>query len=75
MIVAPTNIAVDLDWSSYAGKRKHLPWFILSALLLAENGIRVFMHGSDGHTAGRIYTRKLFSYAWTAHCRELAASQ
>ncbi|HQQ75258.1 MAG TPA: glycosyl transferase family protein [Pseudomonadales bacterium] len=61
-VTAPTNITVDLDWSSYAGKRKHLPWFILSTLLLAENGIRVFMHGSDGHTAGRIYTESCFRF-------------
>lgn len=61
-VAAPTNITADLDWSSYAGKRKHLPWFILSALLLAENGIRVFMHGSDGHTAGRIYTESCFRF-------------
>lgn len=46
----------DLDWSSYAGKRRHLPWFLLAALLLAENNIRVFMHGSAGHTEGRLYT-------------------
>lgn len=49
-------IKVDLDWSSYAGKRRHLPWFILSTLLLAENGVKVFMHGAGGHTEGRIYT-------------------
>ncbi|MDD5275287.1 MAG: glycosyl transferase family protein [Methylovulum sp.] len=47
---------VDLDWSTYAGKRRHLPWFLLSALLLADNGITVFMHGAAGHTAGRLYT-------------------
>ena len=52
---------VDLDWSSYAGKRRHLPWFILTALLLAENGTRVFMHGASGHTNGRIYTRDVLS--------------
>ncbi len=46
----------DLDWSSYAGKRRHLPWFLLSSLLLAENNIRVFMHGAGGHTQGRLYT-------------------
>ncbi len=51
-----TSIKIDLDWSSYAGKRRHLPWFILSTLLLAENGIKVFMHGSGGHTENRIYT-------------------
>jgi anthranilate phosphoribosyltransferase len=48
--------SVDLDWSSYAGKRRQLPWFLLSALLLAEMGVTVFMHGIDGHTPGRVYT-------------------
>ena len=48
---------VDLDWSSYAGKRRQLPWFLLSTLLLAENGVRVFMHGTEGHSPGRIYLR------------------
>lgn len=51
------GVHVDLDWSSYAGKRRHLPWFLLSTLLLADNGIRVFMHGAGGHTSGRLYTR------------------
>ncbi len=55
-----TNI--DLDWSSYAGKRRHLPWFILSAFLLAKNGIRIFMHGAGGHTSGRIYTQNVLKY-------------
>ncbi len=54
-----TGIQVDLDWSSYAGKRRHLPWFILSVLLLAENGVKVFMHGSGGHTENRIYTESV----------------
>ena len=49
--------AVDLDWSSYAGKKRHLPWYILATLLLAQNGIRTFVHGAAGHTAGRIYTK------------------
>src|SRR5271157_4210931 len=47
---------VDIDWSSYAGKGRQLPWFILSALILARNGWRVFMHGAEAHTEGRIYT-------------------
>jgi len=55
----PASIpTVDVDWSSYAGKRRQLPWFILSALLLAQNGFKVFMHGTGGHTPGRIYTRE-----------------
>lgn len=56
----PTTVAaVDLDWSSYAGKRRHLPWFLLSTLLLAENGTKVFMHGTSGHTNGRLYTNEV----------------
>jgi len=54
-----TTVPVDLDWSSYAGKRRHLPWFLLTTLLLAENGINIFMHGAEGHSEGRIYTRKV----------------
>lgn len=55
----PTPLpAVDIDWSSYAGKKRQLPWFILAAILMARSGARVFMHGTDGHTAGRLYTRE-----------------
>ncbi len=54
----PANLPkVDIDWSSYAGKRIQLPWFLLSALAMAGAGYKVFMHGTDGHTAGRVYTR------------------
>lgn len=49
----------DLDWSSYAGKRRHSPWYVLSALLLAENDIKVCMHGAEGHTPGRMYTSEV----------------
>jgi anthranilate phosphoribosyltransferase len=51
-----TSINVDLDWSSYAGKRRHLPWYLLSIFLLAESGHRIFIHGASGHTIDRIYT-------------------
>lgn len=52
---------VDLDWSSYAGKRRHLPWYLLSALLLAENGVKVFMHGAPGPSADRLYTQDMLA--------------
>jgi anthranilate phosphoribosyltransferase len=55
----PTSAEADLDWSSYAGKRRHSPWYVLSALLLAHHGIRVCMHGAEGHTAGRMYTSEV----------------
>ncbi len=50
----------DFDWPSYAGKRHQHPWFILSMLLLSTAGYRIFVHGSSGHTAGRLYTEEAF---------------
>lgn len=58
----PSNLKADVDWSSYAGKRRQLPWYILACLALADNGIRVFMHGADGHTAGRIYSKGVLQF-------------
>jgi anthranilate phosphoribosyltransferase len=57
--IAVPSVAVDVDWSSYAGKRKHLPWYLCVTFLLASNGYRVFMHGTDGHTSGRLYTERV----------------
>jgi anthranilate phosphoribosyltransferase len=54
-----TQNLADLDWSTYAGKRRHLPWYLLSALLLAENGVKVLMHGAKGPAAGRLYTEDM----------------
>lgn len=48
--------AVDVDWASYAGKSRQLPYYVLAALTLAQHGIKVFMHGAEHHTAGRVYT-------------------
>lgn len=47
---------VQLDWPSYAGKRRHLPWYVLSAVLLAAHGITVLMHGTRGRKDDRVYT-------------------
>jgi anthranilate phosphoribosyltransferase len=51
-----TTPPVDIDWPSYAGKARRAPLFVLSALLLAEQGLTVAMHGAEGHTAGRLFT-------------------
>ena len=51
----------DIDWPSYAGKKKHHPWYILAALLLAENGHRIFMHGGAAHTPQRLYADDVLS--------------
>lgn len=47
---------VRMDWSSYAGKRRQLPWFLLSALLLSGSGYSIFLHASGGRKDNRIYT-------------------
>jgi len=52
----------DVDWSSYSGKKRQLPWFLLSALMLAANGVRIAMQGTEGHTPGRIYSREALEY-------------
>lgn len=58
---APEPGLVDVDWSSYAGKKRQLPWFLLAALCLAQSGRTIFMHGFDGHTAGRLYTGEVLA--------------
>ncbi len=62
---------VQLDWPSYAGKRRQLPWFILSALLLAENGVTVLMHGIGGRKDDRVYTPQAITALGLPHCRSL----
>jgi len=51
----PSLPKVDLDWATYAGKRRQLPWYLLSALLLGSHGMPVLMHGIGGGTAGRVW--------------------
>ena len=65
---------VDIDWSSYAGKRRQLPWFLMAALLLAQNGMRIFMHGAEGHTPGRLYTRETLEALGIPIAHNLAAA-
>lgn len=47
MIAVPAA-AVDIDWPSYADRHQQRPYFLLAALLLAMNGLRVLMHGIPG---------------------------
>ncbi|UUS64264.1 MULTISPECIES: glycosyl transferase family protein [unclassified Acinetobacter] len=63
------KLDVDLDWSSYAGKRKHYPWFLLAALTLAKHGYNVVMHGASGHTINRLYTEQVLEYLGFPICQ------
>lgn len=69
----PDGLAVDLDWSSYAGKRKHYPWFLLAVKLLVQQGVRVFMHGAEGHTLNRLYTPQVLPLLGLPVCADWSA--
>mgnify|MGYP003670609886 CR=1 FL=1 len=50
-----------LDWPSYAaGRTRGLPWFVLSALLLAQNKVPVLMHGYNSHLIKGVGTEAAF---------------
>ncbi|WP_110950544.1 glycosyl transferase family protein [Pseudomonas bohemica] len=66
-------LAVDIDWPTYAGKKRHLPWYLLAAKCLAQNGVRILMHGGGAHTAGRLYSEQLLELLGIALCRNWQA--
>ncbi|CAE7866524.1 nasD [Symbiodinium microadriaticum] len=48
-----------LDWPSYAaGRTRGAPWFLLSALLLAQNDVPVLMHGFNSHLSAGTLTEE-----------------
>ena len=57
-LLAPP-IRVDIDWPTYAGKKRHLPWYLLAIKALAASGVRILIHGGGAHTAGRLYSEQL----------------
>ncbi|OBY58288.1 glycosyl transferase family protein [Pseudomonas sp. AU12215] len=67
------KIAVDLDWPSYAGKKRHLPWYLLAVKCLGGSGTRILLHGAGAHTAGRLYTEQLLELLGLPLCRDWSA--
>ncbi|MEP0355050.1 glycosyl transferase family protein [Paraglaciecola sp.] len=53
------KLNIDLDLGCYAGKRRHLPWFLLAAILLGQNGKRVFLHGTHEPDSKRLYLKEV----------------
>lgn len=49
------QVEADLDVGCYAGKRRHLPWFLLSVMALAQEGYRIFLHGTQEPDSKRLY--------------------
>ena len=56
------TIHADLDWPTYSGKKRQLPWFLLSALTLSQNGVKICMQGTEGHTPERLYTSEALTF-------------
>jgi len=67
------QLKVDIDWPTYAGKKRHLPWYLLAAKCLAQNGVKVLMHGGGAHTAGRLYSEQLLGLLGIPLCRDWQA--
>jgi anthranilate phosphoribosyltransferase len=51
--MAQCNTTVDIG--CYAGKRRQLPWYLLSAALLVRHGYRTFLHGASEPGSQRFY--------------------
>lgn len=55
---APASaIKVDIDWGTYAGKRRQLPWYLLAIELLVQRGYKVALHGIVGNDEARLYSQ------------------
>ena len=63
-------MALDIDWPSYAGKKRHLPWFLLAIKCLAAQGVRILIHGAGNHTAGRLYTEDVLDLLNIPRCED-----
>jgi anthranilate phosphoribosyltransferase len=50
----PALKVVDLDWPSYISpKSRRMPWFLQAAMLVAQAGYGVLLHGLDGGDTAR----------------------
>ncbi|MBI1205866.1 MAG: glycosyl transferase family protein [Azospirillum sp.] len=66
--------SVDLDWPSYADRHKQLPYFVLSAAVLAQNGVRIVMHGIKGATEGFAPTAAALAQLGVGPCETASAA-
>ncbi|WP_158769715.1 glycosyl transferase family protein [Paraglaciecola sp. L1A13] len=50
-------LPIDIDLGCYAGKRRHLPWFLLAVVAIAQAGKKVFLHGTHEPDSNRLYLK------------------
>ena len=56
-VVTRNDLEIDYDWPSYADRHRQQPWFILAAILLADQGYKILMHGIAGYSENYAPTR------------------
>lgn len=60
-----TAFTADFDWPLYAGKRTGAssgkPWHLIAAKILAENGLKIVLHGDLDKESNRIHARDCLS--------------
>lgn len=49
------STTIDLDLPVYAGKRRHIPWMLLAVFVLAQQGKKIFLHGTQEPDSKRLY--------------------
>lgn len=51
------DLPIDIDLGCYAGKRRHLPWFLLAVMAFAQQGKTLFLHGTHEPDSNRLYLK------------------
>ncbi|MFC3120877.1 glycosyl transferase family protein [Agaribacter flavus] len=66
--------SIDLDLPVYAGKRRHIPWLLLAVFVLAQNGRKIFLHGTQEPDSKRLYIEDVlsqFGYKVASHTQQI----
>jgi anthranilate phosphoribosyltransferase len=66
--------SIDFDWPSFADRHRQQPWFILAAILLADQGYKILMHGIEGYTEGFASTRPALDVFSISQCVSLSTA-
>ena len=69
------GLKADIIWPSYAGKRRQPPWYMLSMQLIRDAGYSILIHGTEGHTEGRLYTSQVISANGISPAESISSAQ
>lgn len=69
------DLTADIIWPSYAGKRRQPPWYMLAIQLLRDAGYSILIHGTEGHTKGRLYTSQVINANNITQAQNIASAK